>query len=344
MKDKFPEYYRPSGEELRCLFNSCIFVFDTNALLDIFRLGESYATKVLELIRKYHDRIVIPYHVAKEYHKNYLETICRELASGNNALKSLDIDAYKLIGNEFIEKLPRSIQKDFAKDINNVLVRFQKNVQAQNEYLKKQKDSGELFSEISELLSSTLHTGFSEEEIGKIVQEGKERYENNIPPGYMDKNKVDNIYGDLIIWKEILAISKEKEQFVIFISRDLKKDWITEYSGIRCGPRIELLHEFHETSPGKIFYIYTLDRFINYANDEQKSLQKKDLDNISSILSVHVNAVEESPKNADSPVGMVGVKKLGGKTDYKTHEAIIDTLDQDSMKANKATDEIKNCL
>ena len=142
MKDKFPEYYRPSGEELRCLFNSCIFVFDTNALLDIFRLGESYATKVLELIRKYHDRIVIPYNVA-----------------------------------EFIEKLPRSIQKDFAKDINNVLVRFQKNVQAQNEYLKKQKDSGELFSEISELLSSTLHTGFSEEEIGKIVQEGKERYE-----------------------------------------------------------------------------------------------------------------------------------------------------------------------
>ena len=73
-------------------------------------------------------------------------------------------------------------------------------------------------------------------------------------------------------------------------------------------------------------------------------MQKKDLDNISSILSVHVNAVEESPKNADSPFGMVGVKKLGGKTDYKTHETIIDTLDQDSMKANKATDEIKNCL
>lgn len=44
---------------------------------------------------------------------------------------------------------------------------------------------------------------------------------------------------------------KRKRAICYFISRDLKKDWITEYSGIRCGPRIELLHEFHETSPGK---------------------------------------------------------------------------------------------
>lgn len=341
MKDKFPEYYRPSGDDLRTLFNSCIFVFDTNALLDIFRLGESYAKKVLELIRKYHDRIVIPFQVAKEYHKNYLETICRELASGNNAIKSLDVDAYCLIGKEFIEKLPRSIQKDFVKDINSIFNRYQKNVQAQNEYLKTQMDSGELFCEISELLSTTLNVGFTEDEISEIQKEGKSRYENKIPPGYLDKNKDDNLYGDLIIWKEILKISKDRKRSIIFISRDLKKDWISEYSGIKCGPRIELLHEFQQNSPGKIFYIYTLDRFINYANEEQKSLQKKDLDNISSILSVQVTTTEESPKNAESPSALVG--KIAEKpAEYKTHVTNeTNNTDEVRHKANFVTPEFK---
>ena len=72
MRKLFPVYYYLSEEEKKSLFESgnCYFAFDTNALLDIYRLGKDTATKVLQLLDKFKDRIVIPRHVALEYHNN----------------------------------------------------------------------------------------------------------------------------------------------------------------------------------------------------------------------------------------------------------------------------------
>ena len=60
-----------------------------------------------------------------------------------------------------------------------------------------------------------------------IVNEGKLRYEFQIPPGYQDlKEKIGTqIFGDLIVWKQILSHAKAINKNVIFICNDLKIDW-----------------------------------------------------------------------------------------------------------------------
>lgn len=285
MKSKFPEYYRPNSEELSSLFDECLFVFDTNALLDIFRLGEDLAKKVIDLIKAFHDRIVIPYHVAEEFHKDYLEAICSELAIGREAVRLLDnTKSTQLFDKEFIGKIPRCFRKDLLKEIDAVLVKY-KNLQSKrNDYLNKQKETGELLRSIADLLGDVMLAGFTDAEIEKISKEGAERYSSEIPPGYKDKEKIVNKYGDFIIWKEILKVAREKQKSVIFISNDLKEDWIEIKYGMRCGPRIELIREFQREVQGKTFYSYTLERFISYANEKKQSLKNKEMEFIKVIL------------------------------------------------------------
>ena len=89
MQSKFPSYYLLTSSEKKALFNdtSCYFVFDTNALLDLYRLGKDKMDKVLELIDKYIDRIVIPYHVAEEYHCEMLNVITNQISSCSNVIR-----------------------------------------------------------------------------------------------------------------------------------------------------------------------------------------------------------------------------------------------------------------
>ena len=67
MKSKFPAYYRIHKEDILAKFDDCVFMFDTSALLDVFRLKQELSEKVFEVIEHYQAQVRIPYHVAEEY-------------------------------------------------------------------------------------------------------------------------------------------------------------------------------------------------------------------------------------------------------------------------------------
>jgi DNA-directed RNA polymerase subunit RPC12/RpoP len=101
-------------------------------------------------------------------------------------------------------------------------------------------------------------------EIMEIVTEGKLRYEFEIPPGYKDLKEKEGtqIFGDLIIWKQILSYSKEINKSVIFICNDLKIDWCYKDSRNRIeSPRLELIKEFNDNNE-KEFWMYDQSQFI----------------------------------------------------------------------------------
>lgn len=120
-------------------------------------------------------------------------------------------------------------------------------------------------------------TPFSFSEIKQIVSEGAYRYKNEIPPGYKDAFTKSGIrqYGDLIIWKEIIRFARENDKDIIFISNDVKADWIIVDESDKCkeqekplkeelgNPRRELLAEFEEDTGHKIWF-YQTSKFIEY--------------------------------------------------------------------------------
>lgn len=295
MRKHFPLYYHLSDEEKKQLFKSknCYFVFDTNALLDIYRLGKDTAGKLLKLLERFKDRIVIPKHVASEYHDNMLKIITEIYTKHGSFLRN---NTAKTMMQQMIEKFDvansPSIKCKMNKYIKPAIEEFLKDVKGDQEYMLNQFQTWELQNKLSDVLKGRLLKGFSKAKVAKLEKEGHERYVKEVPPGYMDKAKGSNKYGDFIIWKEILRFAQEKSCSIIFVSRDIKKDWLQVLNGMICGPRQELLEEFAQYSHKGNFHIYTLDQFIGFANEMNNILDETDIAEVKEIVSTPV--VEKS--------------------------------------------------
>ncbi len=131
----------------------------------------------------------------------------------------------------------------------------------------------------------TVGRDFKYNEIYTITSEGEHRYKYKIPPGYEDKDKIGTqIFGDLIIWKQILEYSIEAQKPIIFICNDLKEDWYnvdksTSEKKIRA-PREELLKEIYDFS-GTEFWMYNLTQFLEKSNVYLgTSINETDIQNI----------------------------------------------------------------
>lgn len=318
MREHFPLYYHLTEIEKQKLFRSkdCYFVFDTNALLDIYRLGKDTAGKILRLLEKFKDRILIPKHVAKEYHDNMLNVIteiCREYESFLET-NSADKIEQRLMEMFKVNNSP-SIKRKIYKYILPAIKRCLKDVQGEQEYMLNQFRNWQLQNMLSDALGKMLLPGFTEEELATLKIEGEERYSKKVPPGYMDTSKESNKHGDFIIWKEILRVAQERSCSIIFVGRDLKEDWIQKLHGMICGPRQELIEEFKQYSSKGEFIVYSLDQFIRFANEDDNVLDEKDLSEVKEIVSTVV------PEKSSIPVSKsVEAEKEAAPTDEKAEE------------------------
>lgn len=94
------------------------------------------------------------------------------------------------------------------------------------------------------------------------------------------------IYGDLIIWKEIINYASAEKKPIIFVTDDRKEDWWRIENGETIGPREELIQEFFELTANRIL-IYNPEFFLKYA--KERGLVKD-------IKQDSINEVEEMRK------------------------------------------------
>jgi hypothetical protein len=170
---------------------------------------------------------------------------------------------------------------------------FRQNVLKQIENAENEIISTKDSDDVLEALDKFFEIGreYSYDEILEITKEGKHRYEFKIPPGYGDEKekKGMQIFGDLIIWKQILEYSKEVKKPIIFITNDIKKeDWCyfdkTENKGHIFRPREELIKEIKDFSDVD-FWMYSFPQFLMNANKYLKSTIKEEvIQNVSEFL------------------------------------------------------------
>lgn len=298
--EDFKDYYPISQEEKMRVFKdkTTYFVFDTNALLDIYRVGKSLSSKIMKILENFKDQIVIPFHVAEEYHENMLSVIVGYSSKYDYLANNLTLDVLsKGVIKEFeLDKFP-FIRDTLKRCLGDVPKQFAKEMQKEFKFLHTQLASWNLQKTIATFLDDKILPGFSKERIAEIEKDGAERYQLHIPPGHEDKDKVTNKYGDLIIWKELLEFASEhQDSSIVLVSRDLKEDWITKINGKKWGPRVELLKEFHEKNPNTLL-MYTLVDFIRYANTDTNILDAKEMQSVADYTSTETVAKMTSQNN-----------------------------------------------
>ncbi len=204
MKTAIADYLLPSAEEKKALWDTSVFVFDTNVLLNLYRYTRPTREALFAALVEMADRVWLPHQVAEEYAKHRHEIIFETE------------EKYKTIGkqaSDFVDAIQNELRlkrDDSALSaLKDLVFRWIEEQRTQN-ILAKSASEDPIISQLLSIFDGKVGPAFSLEELNAIYTEGKERYEKQTPPGYCDAKKEKdnpnhNAYGDLIVWKQILA-------------------------------------------------------------------------------------------------------------------------------------------
>lgn len=266
MRNLFPELTRPDAKEFKQLWTNAVFVFDTSVLLSLYGIPKQARDKMISVLKELQrlDRIWIPHHVAVEFYRRRFDVIYDQEKSHAEAIKSLD-DTERFISKMFDSKEILSKISGSCKIIRNEIKKHKKR---DCDWLKKDK----IEIDLDGIFKNKVGPCFEDERLKEICENGKGRYDNKVPPGYKDadKDKSDKtgirMFGDLIIWHQIIEHAKMEKKSLIFVTDDQKEDWWWKINSNTIGPRYELRKEIKEIAQVE-FYMYKSEQFMKHAGE-----------------------------------------------------------------------------
>ncbi|WP_320121147.1 PIN domain-containing protein [uncultured Sphaerochaeta sp.] len=304
MKTKYPEFFLYDDDVTKELWDNSLIAFDASALLNLYQYSKDTLDDFLDAMKLYKNRIFIPNWVILEFLRRKDAIIDEQVELYNNLIDNLkdSLSALKTSKNHpFVSK---DKLRKFERNINEMTKELEKN---RDEYcINKTQKKDMILKELMMLFENRIGEPYTEKQLDEIMAEGDIRLSEKIPPGYCDyinKKELGNStnrltksrrYGDLIIWRQILEIAKEKNKSVLFISDDTKKDWCYD----KCYTRRELFKEFLKYTDGKFFRIIQSFKFLNHVDEESDRENGKKL----TINESTINEVKEiSEQNFEVP-------------------------------------------
>jgi hypothetical protein len=348
LRDTFVGYYPPIDSDYERLWKEGLVVLDTNVLLDLYRLppvARDDLFSVLELLR---DRLWIPHHVGLEFQRqrttviatarSATETaaasIAETLATAKTHLDALELDKHRTGAKP--QELMAAVETACNALANDIL-----RVQA------TQVDVGAsdaVRDRIDLLLANKVGTGpTSKAELEDLQRDGEDRYSRRVPPGYADATKERNPkeatfihdhltyarkYGDLIIWRQLLAHTKQTgTKTVLLITGDQKEDWWWRDTGRTLGPHPELVREIRREGGVELFWMYTADRFLEYAPKYTRAQASPD----------SVKELKQIQETTAFAMDVVGINPIGTFGSFDIERSALGRANMDALKASVAS-------
>lgn len=276
MKNKLPEYYQPSADDIKRLWNEGTIVLDANVLLNLFRYSTNSREELYKILEHYQDRLWIPYQVAFEFLENskslpaslskVISDTLKKIDSLSGALDSIlelnKFDKYHLLKPEDIRKETKKLQDRLHDKIEKI----------KKEYEAVDKDA--IVDKITDLFNGKVGEDFDDNTLENLYKEGERRYKEKVPPGFKDLEEKKgapkrHLYGDLIWWKQAIEYAKTNSCDLVIVTDDAKEDWWYKVENETKSPRVELIKEFNRLS-GRCFHMYRTGRFMELAKKYDK--------------------------------------------------------------------------
>jgi hypothetical protein len=271
MKDRFHGYYRPTDEEFDALWEDALIVVDANVLLNLYSYSHETREEFLQLLSDMSERVWLPYRAAEEFHWNRCGIILKEVKRYREVIRTLQSTVSDLQATKHHPFIDTGLLAQFKA----LSLEIEKSLIAGEESHKLLLRDDPVRDSLTEIYAGRAGEPFSKEELDIIYAEGETRFTKKVPPGYEDCRKpAPDKFGDLVIWKEIISISRKAVKGVIFVTDDAKEDWWLITGEERIGPRPELLQEFRAET-GNNIYVYSSDQFAKYANEHGKRVSEQ---------------------------------------------------------------------
>ncbi|WP_339469335.1 PIN-like domain-containing protein [Pseudomonas sp. EL_65y_Pfl1_R83] len=271
MRAAFPEYFVAEPERQKKLWADCIFVLDTNVLLDLYRFSDSAREALFKVMESLGERLWVPYQVAAEYFENRLNVI-----EAQSEAYAKSIAGLKSAKDKFNSGTRHPFVSDdvFNKFISSYDLMIEELENKQKIYLSYVNDDV-IKGRIGDLLNGRVGDPYSEDRLLEIASEGEKRYLENVPPGFQDGGKIPEAttnklrlkkFGDLILWKQLIDHASVSDKPVILVTGEKKDDWWLKSDKGLVSALPALSKEFME-AVSQDFYLYATDRFLLKANE-----------------------------------------------------------------------------
>ncbi|MDB9436240.1 PIN domain-containing protein [Dolichospermum lemmermannii CS-548] len=322
MKNLFSWRLLPSEADFSNLWENATFVFDTNFLLDLYRVSRPTVEDFLKILEHLHrqNRIWLPYQVADEFLRRREKEIDLEAASFKKALSELDrwkseqqkfkslranlAQAGRIVAAEVEDLFDK--QKNYFDAVDEVEKVFQEKIkELANSHFPFDADNDIILERLLLIFDSKVGNPYDKQSLQSLYKEAEDRYKKLQPPGFMDaKEKEDERkYGDFILWKQILTFAERESLLIVFVTGEKKEDWWIKKNGEIVAPHIELRREFQEYVK-QPFWMYRTQRFIEMAKDKL-------------MVEIDPRSIEETNTIADADL-----------SDEKENEAIKEAIEQ----------------
>jgi hypothetical protein len=262
MKDIYKGFCKKDPDEIKSIWDHGLITFDANVLLNLYRYSEETRSQILKLIKMLSSKTFLTHQAGLEFHRNRFEVIAEQEKIHKDFLESV-----KKIEEDLstTSKHPFITDKLYKK-LSGTLKEVRDEINASQIFYTSLIAEDQIYSELNKLFKKGVEGRFTGEERSKIIEEGKKRYENKIPPGYTDeKNKEgERSFGDLFLWKQVIVKAKNEKKPIILITDEKKRDWWWKLKDDRLiGPRQELVDEIWDEA-GVEFHMYSTQKFIEY--------------------------------------------------------------------------------
>lgn len=285
MRNKFCGFYNPKQDDYKQIWNDekTLFIFDTNTLLNLYRCEEETKDDILNVMEALSKRSWFPFHVCLEYQRNRIKVISQSIKSLETLKKNItslvnstdnalsEAQVKKHLYTSLSEEI--SLLKDtLSSSINNFIL---EKIEPRIKTKEKIKNSDSIRKLLDVIIGDNCGDMPDQEKINRINEEGAKRYASKTPPGFMDeKEKGESIshyngvefkdkFGDLYLWKEIIDIAKQHDNYnIIFVTDDSKKDWWFIYDNKTIGPSESLQTEIYFNSKITSFRMISHSSFL----------------------------------------------------------------------------------
>ena len=234
MRNLFPGFYYRSEEEISKLWQDGIFVFDTNMLLNIYRYTKETRERYFEILErlKKQNQLWIPYQVAYEYQDRRIDVIQGQLdayTKVSNALQTISQSTINAL-SPYNTKHRFINTENMIEKINRQVIEAKSTVTKSKEKDKKvyeeMKKNDELREKIEELFEGNIGNPYDRVQLEKMYHHAQSRIELKMPPGWEDIDKKSfKMFGDVILWFQLLDFASLMKKPIIFVTDDGKKDW-----------------------------------------------------------------------------------------------------------------------
>ena len=186
MRKAFSEHFVGEPERQQKLWTDCIFVLDTNVLLDLYRFSDSAREALFKVMDSLGERLWVPYQVAAEYFENRLAVIEAQSDAYAKSIAGLKVAKDKFNAGS---RHPFVSEQVFDKFISSYDLMIKELEEKQATYISFVNDDV-IKSRIGTILDGRVGEFYSEERLQEIAVEGEQRYLEKVPPGFEDGGKM----------------------------------------------------------------------------------------------------------------------------------------------------------